>query len=133
MRRARRAVVFVTAALIALVGAVAPAGAGKFGDVVAAGPAPGSTISAGHFYLLPAHPGDTFTQNLRVTNPNDHAVTVMVEAVDAVTGELTGVQLGKPGSAKALTSRSGLRSFWGGVHIFPSTRPKHHILYPYKT
>lgn len=105
MRRAGRAVVFMAAAFIALVGAVAPAGAGKFGDVVAAGPAPGSTISPRHFYLLQAKPGDTFTQSLRVTNPNDHAVTVMVEAVDAVTGDLTGVQLGKPGSAKALTSR----------------------------
>ncbi len=36
MRRARRAVVFVATAFIASVGAIAPAGAGKFGDVVAA-------------------------------------------------------------------------------------------------
>ena len=40
-----------------------------------------------------------------MNNPNDHPVTVAVEAVDAITGEQTGVQLGKPGSAKALTSR----------------------------
>jgi hypothetical protein len=105
MRRVRRAVVFMATALIASVGALAPAGAGKFGDVVSAGPSPGSIISPKRFYRLPAKPGDVFTQSLRVTNPNDHPVRVMVEAVDAVTGELTGVQIGRPGSPKALTSR----------------------------
>lgn len=106
MRRARRAVVFMAAALIASAGAVAPAGAGKFGDVVAATVPPGAKISPkAHYYLLDASPGDTVTQNFRVTNPNDHPVTVMVEAVDADTGDLTGVQLGRPASAKALTSR----------------------------
>ncbi len=106
MRRARRAVVFVAAAFIASAGAVAPAAAGKFGDVVGATTAPGSQISPqGHFYLLDAGPGSTITQSFRVNNPNDHPVSVTIEAVDAVTGELTGVQLGKPGSAKALTAR----------------------------
>jgi len=106
MRWARRAVVLVTAAFIASAGAVTPAGAGKFGDVVAATASPGSKISPqGHFYLLDAQPGDTITQSIRVSNPNDHAVTVMVDAVDATTGDLTGVQLGRPGSARALTSR----------------------------
>ena len=75
MRRARRAVVFMAAAFIALAGCGGPAGAGKFGDVVAAdGPSPGSQVSPrGHFYLLDAKPGDTITQNVRVINPNDHA------------------------------------------------------------
>ena len=95
MRRARRAVVFVAAALIASVGAVAPAGAGKFGDVVAATLSPGSKMSPrGHFYLFEAKPGDSVTQSFRVSNPNDHPVTATIEAVDATTGELTGVQLG---------------------------------------
>jgi hypothetical protein len=106
MRWVRRAVVMGTAALIASAGAIAPAGAGKFGDVVAATTSPGSKISpSGHFYLLDANPGDTVTQSIRVSNPNDHPVTVMVDAVDATTGDLTGVQLGRPGSARALTSR----------------------------
>ncbi len=106
MRRARRAVVFVAAAFIASAGAVAPAAAGKFGDVVGATTAPGSQISKqGHFYLLDAGPGSTITQSFRVNNPNDHPVAVTTEAVDAITGEQTGVELGKPGSAKALTSR----------------------------
>jgi len=46
MRRARRAVVFGAAAFLATVGAtvgaIAPAGAGKFGDVVAAAVPPGA-------------------------------------------------------------------------------------------
>src|SRR6185437_10535784 len=76
------------------------------GDVVAAAVAPGSSVSpTGHYYLLPAGPGASITQSLRLSNPNDHAVDVMVEAVDAMTGEQTGVQLQRPGSAKALTSR----------------------------
>ncbi len=106
MRRVRRAVVFMAAAFIASAGAAAPASAGKFGDVVAATVPPGSKVSPqGNFYLLAANPGDQVTQSFRVVNPNDHAVTATVEAVDAVTGDLTGVQLGQPGSAKALTSR----------------------------
>ena len=105
MRRARRAVVFVTAAFIASAGAVAPAAAGKFGDVVGATTAPGSQISKGHYFLLDTGPGSTVTQSFRVNNPNDHPVSVTIEAVDAITGELTGVQLGKPGSAKAIISR----------------------------
>jgi hypothetical protein len=107
MRWARHAVVVTTAAFIALVcGLVAPAAAGKFGDVVAATTSPGSTISpTGHYYLLDAKPGDSVTQSIRVSNPNDHPVTVMVDAVDATTGALTGVQLSRPGSARALTSR----------------------------
>jgi hypothetical protein len=106
MQGARRAVVFVAAAFIAFAGAMAPASAGKFGDVVAATVPPGAKVSPqGHFYLLDANPGDSITQNFRVVNPNDHAVTVMIEPVDAGTGERTGVQMGKPGSAKALTSR----------------------------
>jgi hypothetical protein len=106
MRRARRAVVFVTAALIALAGALAaPATAGKFGDVVGATTSPGSRTSPGKFYLLDATAGDTITQSIRVNNPNDHPITVMIEGVDATTSESTGVQLGRPGSAKALISR----------------------------
>ncbi|HEV7524049.1 MAG TPA: DUF916 domain-containing protein [Acidimicrobiia bacterium] len=93
-------------AFIASVGALAPAGAGKFGDVVAATVPPGSQISPkGNFYLLNANPGATITQNFRVVNSNDHPITVVIEAVDATTGDLTGVQLARPGSAKALTSR----------------------------
>ncbi|HUI48031.1 MAG TPA: DUF916 domain-containing protein, partial [Acidimicrobiia bacterium] len=103
--RARRAVVFVAAAFIASAGLTAPAGAGKFGDVVAATMPPGSQASPGHFYLLNAGAGATITQKIRVSNPNDHAVTVVVEPVDATTGDETGVQLGRPGSAKALISR----------------------------
>lgn len=106
MRWVRRAGVFVAAAFIALAGAVVPAGAGKFGDVVAASVAPGSQASPrGNFYLLQAHPGDTITQSVRITNPNDHPVTAMIEAVDAKTAPTTGMQLGQPGSAKALISR----------------------------
>ncbi|MCU1464770.1 MAG: hypothetical protein JWM72_698 [Actinomycetia bacterium] len=106
MRRVGRAVVFAAAAFIASAGAVAPAGAGKFGDVVGATASPGSKISPiGHFYLLDAKPGDSVTQSIRVSNPNDHSVTVTLDAVDAVTGDLTGVQLGRPGSPRALTSR----------------------------
>lgn len=105
MVRVRRAVVFMAAAFIASAGAMAPAAAGKFGDVVSATVPPGSMMSPGRFYLLEAKPGDTVTQDVRVSNPNDHQVTVMVEAVDAATGDLTGVQLGGPGSPKALTSR----------------------------
>ncbi len=105
MRRARRAVVFMAAAFIASAGAIAPAAAGKFGDVVGATASPGSKIAPGHYYLLDATPGATLTQSIRVNNPNDHPVTVTIEAVDATTGESTGVQLARPGSAKALTSR----------------------------
>jgi hypothetical protein len=76
------------------------------GAVVGATPTPGSQISKqGHFFLLDAAPGSTITQSFRVNNPNDHPVSVTIEAVDAITGELTGVQLGKPGSPKSLTSR----------------------------
>jgi hypothetical protein len=106
MRRVRRAGVFTAAAFIAFAGAVAPAGAGKFGDVVEASVAPGSQTSPrGNFYLLDAQPGETITQSVRVANPNDHPVIAMLEAVDAKTAPTTGMQLGQPGSAKALTSR----------------------------
>ena len=106
MWRAGRAVVFTATALIASAGAVAPASAGKFGDVVGATSSPGSSISAvGHYYLLDGVPGATLTQSVRVNNPNDHPIDVTIEAVDASTAEVTGVQLAKPGSAKALTSR----------------------------
>lgn len=110
MRRAGRAAVFVATAFIATVGAtvgaVAPAGAGKFGDVVAATVPPGSLASPkGNFYQFPANPGDTVTQNFRVVNTNDHSVSVVIEPVDAVTGALTGVQISRPGSAKTRTSR----------------------------
>ena len=105
MRRARRAVVFVTAAFIALT-AAAPAGATKYGDVVAAAPTPGSKTSPkGNYYLFAANPGDTVTQSLRVINSNDHPVTVVIEAVDASTSEVTGVHLSQPGSAKAMSGR----------------------------
>lgn len=103
--RARRAVVFMATAFIVSAGVIAPAAAGKFGDIVAATPSPGSKLAPGHFYLLDANPGATITQSIRVSNPNDHAVTAMVEAVDASTAEQTGVQMAQPGSAKALTSR----------------------------
>jgi hypothetical protein len=105
--RAGPAVALVAAALIASVSAAAPAAAaGKFGDVVAAAVAPGSSISPqGHYYLLDLNPGASITQRLRVSNPNDHPVNVVVEAVDATTAEVTGVALAKPGSAKALKSR----------------------------
>lgn len=106
MRRAQRAVVFVAAAFIALVGALAaPAAAGKFGDVVGATTSPGSQTSPSKFYLLDAAAGATITQSIRVNNPNDHPITVMIEGVDATTSESTGVQLARPGSAKALISR----------------------------
>ena len=60
MRRARRAVVFMAAAFIVSAGAVAPAAAGKFGDVVAATVvARLEALPKGHFYLLDANPGDT--------------------------------------------------------------------------
>jgi hypothetical protein len=106
MRRARRAVVFMATAFIASAGALAPASAGKFGDVVAATLSPGSKVSPeGKYYLLEAGPGESVTQSFRVVNPNSHPVSAHIEAVDAITGDLTGVQLSKPGSAKALTSR----------------------------
>ena len=106
MRRVRRAGVFTAAACIAFAGAIQPAGAGKFGDVVTASVAPGSQVSPrGNFYLITATPGDTVTQRILVANPNDHAVTVNLEAVDASTAPTTGLQLAQPGSAKALTSR----------------------------
>ncbi len=95
MRRARRAVVFMATAFIVSAGAIAPAAAGKFGDVVGGDAVAGlASLAPGHFYLLDANPGATITQSIRVSNPNDHPVTAMVEAVDAITGELTGVQLG---------------------------------------
>jgi hypothetical protein len=106
MRRAGPAVAFVAAALIASVAAAAPAAAGKFGDAVAAAVGPGSSISpVGHYYLLNLNPGASINQQLRVSNPNDHPVNVVIEAVDATTAEVTGVALAKPGSAKALKSR----------------------------
>jgi len=106
MQRARRVVAFTAAAVFASVAAMTTAVAAKVGDVVAATVSPGSQLSSqGHYYLLNGKPGDSITQSVRVSNPNDHAVTVNIDAVDAVTGELTGVQLGRPGSPRALTSR----------------------------
>jgi hypothetical protein len=141
MRRARRAVVFMAAAFIASVGAIAPASAGKFGDVVAATPTPGSKVSPkGNFYQFEANPGDVVTQSFRVVNTNDHDVSVDVEAVDAVTGALTGVQLSRPGSAKTLTSRWIVVSSPGvtlapkqardipfTVHVPPGTKPGQYL------
>jgi hypothetical protein len=96
----------MAAAFIASMGAIAPASAGKFGDVVAATVPPGSKVSPkGNFYQFSANPGDVVTQSFRVVNTNDHPVSVVIEPVDAVTGALTGVQIGRPGSAKTLTSR----------------------------
>jgi len=106
MQRAQRAVAFTGAALLASTAAITATGAAKVGDVIAATVTPGSHLSPqGHYYLLDAKPGDSITQSIRVSNPNDHAVTVDVDAVDAVTGEMTGVQMGRPGSPHALTSR----------------------------
>jgi hypothetical protein len=83
-----------------------PASAADRGDPVSAKPAPGSSLSStGNFYLLPAEPGASVTQSVRVTNPNPAAVTVELEPVDAVTSVSTGTSFGAPGSPKAITSR----------------------------
>ena len=103
-----RYAVAAAAAFVACVGLAAPAQAAQRGDAISASIPPGSHVSAegqGRFYLLTAHPGDVVTQTVLVTNTNDHAVTVAVEAVDAKTGDATGVAFMTPGSPKAITSR----------------------------
>ena len=69
-------------------------------------PAPGSSLAGkARFYLLNAKPGAVITQQVRITNPNPHADTVNVEAVDGSTNDETGAQYGAPGSPKAQTAR----------------------------
>ena len=97
----RRWVLAAVVTLAASTLVAAPAAA----EFVAATPAPGSIVARGAYYQLPLGPGASLAQKLRVFNPNDHAVTVDVEAVDAATSDQTGAMYGSPGSAKAGTSR----------------------------
>jgi hypothetical protein len=102
----RRSVAVALGALFVTIATVAPASAGKTSDVVAATLPPGSKVApAGHWYLVDAAPGAVVTQNVRVSNPNKHPITTVLEAVDATTSDATGVAYGTSGSPKALTSR----------------------------
>jgi hypothetical protein len=75
------------------------ANAAQAPDVVHAVVAPGSQTDPHHgYYVLGVKPGATITQQLVVTNPNDHTVTANVSGVDAWTGDATGVSYGAPGS-----------------------------------
>ncbi len=105
MVRMRRAVA-AAAAFVAVGGLVAaPAGATKPGDVVAATPAPGSTLGPGHFYVLSLGPGQSMTQKIRIGNNNDHQVNVDIGAVDAYTSSTTGAVYNTPDSPTARTGR----------------------------
>jgi hypothetical protein len=102
MRRA----VAVAAAFVAFGGlAATSAGAVKPGDVVAASPAPGSTVGPGHFFVLPISPGQSLTQKIRIGNNNTHQVDVDVNAVDTHTSNTTGVIYSPPDSPDASTAR----------------------------
>jgi len=105
MRITAAVAVIAVACFAAVVGA-APARAVDQGDAVGASVPPGSlTPPNARFYLLPLRPGQNVTQTLHLQNPNDHAVNVVIEPVDAGTNSITGVRYGTPGSPKALTSR----------------------------
>jgi hypothetical protein len=102
MRRA----VAVAAAFVAFGGlAATPAGAVKPGDVVAASPAPGSTVGPGHFFVLPISPGQSLTQHVQIGNNNNHQVDVDINAVDTHTSNTTGVIYSTPDSPAATTAR----------------------------
>jgi LPXTG-motif cell wall-anchored protein len=110
--RVRNAVVSLTAAFTVLggitLGAATPAHAINRGDAVAMTPAPGSSLAPhgdAHYFVLKAKPGDTIEQKVRITNPNKHADTVNLEAVDGSTADETGAKYGPPGSPKATTGR----------------------------
>jgi hypothetical protein len=105
MRRARFLGVVAAIGLVASLTSVAPASAGKMGDVVAATPAEGSKLSSGGYYLLDLKPGESATQQLVVHNTNKHNVVAVVEPVDADTSDVTGVEVMPPGSPKAVTSK----------------------------
>ena len=105
MRRARHLCVVAAIGLVASMVSVAPASAGKMGDIVAATPAEGSKLAPGGFYLLDLKPGESATQQLVVSNTNKHSVVANVEPVDAITSDVTGVQVNAPGSPKATTSK----------------------------
>lgn len=101
----RRAAAIAALAIVgATLGTIATAGpvraASKGNDTVNASPAPGSSLnSAGGYYQLHATPGATISQQVRITNPNNHAVTVHVEGVDGFTSDATGASYGTPGEA----------------------------------
>ena len=105
----RNVVAAVLAAALVALSAWAPAayaaGGGVASDSVSAEPVPGSHLSPSGYYLLDARPGNTLTQSLHVTNPNDHTVTVRVDPIDAVTSDVTGTAMRPPTSARVLTSR----------------------------
>ena len=105
MRRARHLGALAAIGLVASLLSAAPASAGKQGDVVAAKPAPDSKVAPGGYYLLDLKPGESATQQLVVINPNKHSVVANVEAVEADTGNATGVEVKPPGSPKATTSK----------------------------
>jgi hypothetical protein len=75
-------------------------------DTLKAAPAAGSSLDpAGSFYLLHAQPGDSFTQTVTISNPNDHQVTARVEGVDGYTAESTGASYSTPGTAPTRDGR----------------------------
>jgi hypothetical protein len=102
----RRVGLAAAVAVLAAVSVAPSAWAAQRGDAISATVPPGSKVSPeGRYYRLDAGPAKTVTQHVRVTNTNDHAVTVDLEAVDGTTSDATGVAFGTPGSPKALTSR----------------------------
>ncbi len=73
-------------------------------DVVHAQVAAGSQTDPHHgYYVLQAKPGASITQQVVVSNPNDHAVVADVTGVDAWTSDATGVSYGTPRSTPKST------------------------------
>jgi hypothetical protein len=106
MRWHVRAAATATAALMSCcVLASAAHATGQVSDDVGAIPSPGSSLSPGGWYLLNADPGEAFTQSVRITNPNHHAVEVHIDAADGRTSDQTGSDLGKPGDAATAAGR----------------------------
>jgi hypothetical protein len=96
----------MAAAFVAFGGlAATPVGATKPGDIVAASPAAGSSVGAGHWYVLPIEPGKSMTQKIQIGNNNDHQVNVDINAVDSYTSDTTGAVYNTPDSPAARTAR----------------------------
>jgi hypothetical protein len=104
MRRLLIVVALVTAPFTVL--SALPAGAGKASDVVAANPAPGSSLDPTNgFWLLTLRPGESARQSVHIANMNAHSDSVRVDAVDGSTGQSTGAAYGKVGDPVGSTGR----------------------------
>lgn len=92
-----RAGVTAAVAVLAVLLVAVPAQAGQTADIVSATPTPGSSLDpTGAFFKVAAKPGDTFTTSIRVTNPNDHGITVRLAGVDGLTQSTTGSVFASP-------------------------------------